>query len=102
MYFWGSWKSINVILNILQIFVRNAINDALTKLKSAHESKDLALIDAGMEELNKAWEGAAQEMYAASQAQEAQPTAEEPTADAGSSEGSRDTQTPKGKSGATS
>src|SRR5690606_13717778 len=45
---------------------KTAINDALASLKTAHGSQDLAGIDAAMETLNKAWEGAAQEMYAAS------------------------------------
>lgn len=46
---------------------KTAINDALTGLKTAHGSQDVAGIDAAMESLNKAWEGAAQEMYAASE-----------------------------------
>ena len=46
---------------------KTAIEEALTTLKTAHEAKDLASIDSAMEGLNKAWEGAAQEMYAASQ-----------------------------------
>jgi molecular chaperone DnaK len=46
---------------------KSAIEEALATLKSAHEAKDLAGIDSAMEGLNKAWEGAAQEMYAASQ-----------------------------------
>lgn len=46
---------------------KTAINEALDKLKAAHESKDIAAIDAAMEALNKSWEGAAQEMYAATQ-----------------------------------
>ena len=66
---------------------KDKINEALTKLKTAHESKDLALIDAGMEELNKAWEGAAQEMYAASQPQEGPTSAEPATDEENTSEG---------------
>ncbi|MDQ3395300.1 MAG: molecular chaperone DnaK, partial [Bacteroidota bacterium] len=46
---------------------RTAINEAVANLKTAHGSQDLASIDAAMEKLNKAWEGAAQEMYASSQ-----------------------------------
>ncbi|MDH3710621.1 MAG: molecular chaperone DnaK [Cyclobacteriaceae bacterium] len=46
---------------------KTAIESALATLKTAHEAKDLAGIDSAMEGLNKAWEGAAQEMYAASQ-----------------------------------
>jgi molecular chaperone DnaK len=45
---------------------KSKINAALEELKSAHKSGDLAAIDKGIEGLNKAWEGAAQEMYAAS------------------------------------
>lgn len=45
---------------------KSAIEGALQKLKDAHKSQDLAAIDAAIEGMNKAWEGAAQEMYAAS------------------------------------
>ncbi|MEM9299132.1 MAG: molecular chaperone DnaK [Bacteroidota bacterium] len=44
---------------------KSAIEGALEELKKAHQSQDLAAIDTAMEGLNKAWEGAAQEMYAA-------------------------------------
>lgn len=44
---------------------KTAVNEALASLKTAHGSQDVAGIDAAMEKLNKAWEGAAQEMYAA-------------------------------------
>ncbi|MEP0368647.1 MAG: molecular chaperone DnaK [Cyclobacteriaceae bacterium] len=47
---------------------KTAIEGALTKLKEAHAAQDLAGIDAGMEALNKAWEAASQEIYAAQQA----------------------------------
>jgi molecular chaperone DnaK len=53
---------------------KTAIEGALEKLKEAHKSQDLAAIDAALEGMNKAWEGAAQEMYAASGG--AQPGAE--------------------------
>ena len=43
------------------------INEALENLKKAHQAQDLAGIDTALEALNKAWEGASQEMYAASQ-----------------------------------
>ena len=46
---------------------KQAIEGALETLKTAHQAQDLAGIDTAMEGLNKAWEGAAQEMYAASQ-----------------------------------
>ena len=68
---------------------KSAIEEALATLKSAHEAKDLAGIDSAMEGLNKAWEGAAQEMYAASQ--EAAPDSEaQANADATADGGSND------------
>jgi molecular chaperone DnaK len=65
---------------------KTAISGALEELKKAHTAQDLAGIDTAMEGLNKAWEGAAQEMYAASS------QAEGPAADAsaGESSGSSD------------
>ena len=52
---------------------RTAVEGALADLKAAHESKDLGRIDAGVAALNKAWEAASQEMYAAAGAQGGQP-----------------------------
>ena len=54
------------------------IKEALENLKKAHQAQDLAGIDTALEALNKAWEGASQEMYAASQEAQggAQPGAE--------------------------
>jgi molecular chaperone DnaK len=46
---------------------KSAIEAALAQLKTAYENKDLASIEGSMEGLNKAWEGASQEMYAATQ-----------------------------------
>jgi len=54
---------------------KTAINSALEKLKAAHASKDLTMIDGAMTALNAAWQTASQEMYAASGAQGAQPNA---------------------------
>ena len=48
---------------------KQPIEDALKKLKDAHESKDLAAIDAAMAELNTVFQAASQEMYNASQAE---------------------------------
>jgi molecular chaperone DnaK len=48
---------------------KTAVEGALADLKKAHESKDLAGIEAGVAALNKAWEAASQEMYAAAGAQ---------------------------------
>ncbi len=50
-----------------------AVEGALADLKKAHESKDLNGVDAGVAALNKAWEAASQEMYAAAGAQGGQP-----------------------------
>ena len=44
---------------------KSPIEAALVELKSAHESKDLAQIDAAMETINEAWKAASEEMYAA-------------------------------------
>ncbi len=52
---------------------KTAVESALADLKKAHESKDLGSIDAGVAALNKAWEAASQEMYAAAGAQGGQP-----------------------------
>ncbi len=57
---------------------KTAIEEALTGLKTAHASKDLAGIDASMEKLNAAWQAASQDMY------NAQQQAENPQGDAGS------------------
>jgi molecular chaperone DnaK len=66
---------------------KTAIADALTKLKTAHEAQDLAGIDGAMEGLNKAWEGAAQEMYAASQEEGTPGSDADASADAGGTTG---------------
>ncbi|WP_298765171.1 molecular chaperone DnaK [uncultured Polaribacter sp.] len=47
---------------------KEPIEAALVELKAAHESKDLAQIDAAMEKINEAWKVASEEMYAAEQA----------------------------------
>ncbi|MCK5666024.1 MAG: Hsp70 family protein, partial [Thiotrichaceae bacterium] len=46
---------------------KTPITEALENLKKVHEAQDLEGIDAALEAINKAWEGASQEMYAASQ-----------------------------------
>jgi molecular chaperone DnaK len=60
---------------------KGPIEAALEELKKAHESKDIAQIDAAMETINEAWKVASEEMYKAEQeagagAQEGEPTAE--------------------------
>ncbi len=46
---------------------KGPIETALEELKKAHESKDLAQIDAAMEKINEAWKVASEEMYKAQQ-----------------------------------
>ncbi len=46
---------------------KGPIEAALEELKKAHESKDLAQIDAAMETINEAWKVASEEMYKAEQ-----------------------------------
>jgi len=64
---------------------KKPIEEALANLKTAHQNQDVDSIDAGLEALNKAWEAASQEMYAAQQAEQAggQPGADAGAADAG-------------------
>ena len=45
------------------------IESALAKLKAAHEAKDIAAIDAAMNEMNAIWQKASEEMYRNSGAQ---------------------------------
>ncbi|MEQ6124668.1 molecular chaperone DnaK [Pseudotenacibaculum sp. MALMAid0570] len=61
---------------------KGPIEEALEELKKAHESKDIAQIDAAMEKINEAWKVASEEMYKAQQeaqagagAQQGQPEA---------------------------
>jgi len=71
---------------------KKPIEEALANLKTAHGSQDADSNDAGLETLNKAWEAASQEMYAAQQAAEGgeQPGPDAGAGDAGSEEGSAD------------
>jgi len=55
---------------------KTAIEGALTQLRTAHGSKDLAGVDAAMEQINNAWQAASQEMYAATQGAGGQPGAD--------------------------
>ena len=56
---------------------KTAIESALTQLKTAHVSQDIAGIDTAMELLNNAWQAASSEMYSAAN------TGTNPGADAG-------------------
>ncbi|WKK64954.1 molecular chaperone DnaK [Lutimonas zeaxanthinifaciens] len=57
------------------------IESSLEELKKAHESKDIAQIDAAMEKINEAWKAASEEIYKAQQ--EAQAGGAQPGPDAG-------------------
>lgn len=46
---------------------KEPIEAALAELKKAHETKDIAQIDAAMEKINEAWKVASEEMYKAEQ-----------------------------------
>ncbi|WP_226391153.1 molecular chaperone DnaK [Penaeicola halotolerans] len=61
---------------------KSNIEGALKNLKEAFEKKDLAAIEPATEALNKAWEGAAQEMYAATQGAEGGAPGADPNASA--------------------
>ena len=52
---------------------KNAIEQALTQLKAAHEARNITQIDDAMQKINDAWNAASQDMYQAQQqAQQAQ------------------------------
>lgn len=59
---------------------KQPIEAALGKLKEAHKNRDIAEIDAAMNELNAAWQAASEEMYKATQDQQ-QPPQEQPGSD---------------------
>lgn len=59
---------------------KGTIEAALTKLKEAHKSQDLAAIDTAVTEMNAAWTAASEDMYKATQEQ---PGAQQPGPDAG-------------------
>ena len=58
------------------------IESSLEELKKAHESKDLAQIDAAMEKINAAWKEASEEMYKAQQDGQGGAAGPQPGADA--------------------
>ncbi len=51
---------------------KQPIEAALEELKKAHQSQDVAAVDAAMEKINEAWKNASEEMYKAQQEQQAQ------------------------------
>ncbi len=67
------------------------IESALEELKKAHESKDIAQIDAAMDKINAAWKAASEELYKAQQdAQGAGAAGPQPGADADAGAGAND------------
>jgi molecular chaperone DnaK len=60
---------------------KKPIDEALAELKTAHAAKDLATIDTAMEKLNTAFQAASQDMYQASNGDDAGPAGEDPKAD---------------------
>lgn len=67
---------------------KTVIEAALTKLKDAHKAQDLAAIETAMTELNAAWTAASEDMYKATQEQQA--GAQQPGADAGNNANAND------------
>ena len=55
---------------------KNAIQKDLDKLKELHKDQNIEEIDGAIEALNKSWEGASQEIYKATQEQQAGQTSE--------------------------
>ncbi|UCE94145.1 MAG: molecular chaperone DnaK [Flavobacteriaceae bacterium] len=64
------------------------IESSLEELKKAHESKDIAQIDAAMEKINEAWKAASEEIYKAQQEAQAGGAQAGPDAGAGAADGS--------------
>ena len=70
-----------------------AIETALTNLKAAHASKDMASIDKALEEMNTTWQAASEDIYKASQeanAGGAEQAQADPSAESGSEEATED------------
>ena len=66
---------------------KGPIEAALVELKAAHESKDIAQIDAAMEKINEAWKVASEEMYKAEQEAQAGAGAQQGQPEAGAADG---------------
>jgi molecular chaperone DnaK len=61
---------------------KQVIEDALAQLRTAHQNRDIAACDTASEALNKAWEAASQDIYAAQQeGQQGAPQNETPNSD---------------------
>lgn len=75
---------------------KSAIKNALEKLREAHKNRDLASIDSAMQNLNKAWEAASQEIYAASGASAGSAQGPKEGAEAGATGDSSKSSNPQG------
>jgi molecular chaperone DnaK len=64
---------------------KQPIEEALEKLRVAHQSQDITAINSAMEQMNQAWQAASEEMYKASQQQQQS----EATQDASSNGGTK-------------
>lgn len=71
---------------------KQAIEDALTKLKAAHQAQDVAGIEVALPELNNAWSAASQDLYNATQGQ-GNPSEDGQQQQSSSGEGTGDTVT---------
>jgi len=65
---------------------KKPIEDALAELKTAYETKDIAVIDPALEKINEAWKVASEEMYKAQAEAQQQGGAAEPEASTGNTE----------------
>lgn len=68
---------------------KSAIEDALTELKEAHKMQDIEKLDEAMNKMNTAWQAASQDIYQASQEDQAGAT-ENGDASAGSGDGAEE------------
>ncbi len=68
------------------------IEAALTKLKDAHKSQDLAAVDSAMTEMNTAWTAASEDIYKAQQPQDGQTAGTDNTQNTDSQSGPDDVQ----------
>ncbi len=69
---------------------KEPIENALTELKEAHKSQDIAQIDAASQKMNDAWQAASQEMYQATQDAAANGANQGETGDAPDTDSSED------------
>jgi len=68
---------------------KGTIENALNKLKEAHKTQDIAVIDTAVTDLNNAWTAASEEMYKATQDGAQQQPGADASANAGSQQGGK-------------